>query len=550
MRRTLLIFFVLLFGLAVYAQTADELYNRAVNKYFLGQNDEAISLLDQALEVDPSNVQARSLRNEIYGEMRKAAPPAAPSTTLSPAPVEEAPVSVPAVERPVTRIAPPRVRPTAPVRVVKKPAVGRVATTAAHEFFVQGEKSYTAGDYLKAKYYFASVLEIYPGHQESLKYLGKIELLTAAPATPEAKVTAEAAEPAAPVATVPPAPGVFDWLNTILLLVFLPFIAIMSLIIVARMVYHWWRASHVYCNECGKRNSLSSEFCSKCGNRLKFTELTSLEKSWFQQFGWVKNPFSLNIIPDTFAGHQQDISIIMEKLNKLSGHILIIGGMGTGKSTLLQWLEKNLKLGFETIYVMRPASRPEELIDLVAATLTKRTTHTHKYSVYEFQELCKKYRKNILLLLDEAHEFNESFEQFLRTLGDLPNVYLVMAGLPQAREKLKRDLPALFDRIVESIFLQALSFDETKELIQKRIANAKGSGLGPFSVPAIKKIYDLSYGIPRGILKICDWVVSKAVASKKPVIEVADIEAYREEIKSARLAPEPEKPAVEAPKNE
>ncbi|MBU1026940.1 MAG: AAA family ATPase, partial [Candidatus Margulisbacteria bacterium] len=238
---------------------------------------------------------------------------------------------------------------------------------------------------------------------------------------------------------------------------------------------------------------------------------------------------------DVYTGHQTEISIIIEKLNILSGHILVIGGLGTGKTTLLQWLEKNLKDKFETIYILRPPVRPDELIDLISATIAKKTNQTRKYSVYEFQELCKKYKRNILLLLDEAHEFKEEFEQFLRTLGDLPNIYLLMAGLPQAREKLKRDLPALFDRIVESILLGSLTQEETKELILKRIVNAGGKGLGPFSASAVDKIYDLSYGIPRGILKICDWVVTQAMRANKTYIDDKDINAYSEEVEAAKL---------------
>jgi type II secretory pathway predicted ATPase ExeA len=244
----------------------------------------------------------------------------------------------------------------------------------------------------------------------------------------------------------------------------------------------------------------------------------------------------LTIIPDTFTGHKYEISTIMEKLNTLSGHILVIGGLGTGKSALLQWLEKYLKDKFETIYLIRPPARPDELIDLVSATITCKTNSTKKYTIYDFQTICKNYNRNILLLLDEAHEFKEEFEQFLRTLGDLPNVFLIMAGLPQAREKLKRDLPGLFDRVVETIFIGSLTLEETKELVNKRIANAGGKGLGPFAPLAIEKIFDLSFGIPRGILKICDWAITQAVHANKFYIDVDDIAAYGKQIEIGKTA--------------
>ncbi|MBU0502024.1 MAG: hypothetical protein KJ811_02110, partial [Candidatus Margulisbacteria bacterium] len=128
-------------------------------------------------------------------------------------------------------------------------------------------------------------------------------------------------------------------------------------------------------------------------------------------------------------------------------------------------------------------------------------------------------------------------------LGDLPNMYLVMAGLPQAREKLKRDLPALFDRIVETVLLGALSLPETTQLILNRIKNSSGDGLGPFTVAAVEKIFDMSYGIPRSILKICDWVVTQAVRANKIAIDVKDVEAYSEQIQMARLHDEEEEHA-------
>lgn len=302
-----------------------------------------------------------------------------------------------------------------------------------------------------------------------------------------------------------------------------------------RVIYGWFHSSYVYCSECRGINQKNAEFCKKCGLRLKAAQFTDEQKQWFDKFHWNKNPFTLNVMPNTYAGHQTEIAIIEEKLNTLSGHILVVGGLGTGKTTLLQLLERHLKGKFETIYLVRPPARPEEVIDLIAATISKKTKDTRKYSVYEFRNLCKKYKKNILILLDEAHELNDNIEQFIRILGDLHNVFLVLAGLPQTRECLKRDLPALFDRIVESILLGALSREETRELIQKRILNASGKGLGPFTVAAVDKIYDLGFGIPRGILKICDWIVTQAIKENKTQIDAADIVKYNEEMKRIKL---------------
>ncbi|MFH1361780.1 MAG: AAA family ATPase [bacterium] len=512
------IVFLCFFSFSSLAQTTDESYDGAVNKYFLGDNDGAVFLLNKVLADDPTNTKALALLTEIRSEGE---PLWTPTTRA---------LIVPTTMAPATLLGPQvvsRHRPIVAPKIDKNSIV--------ENYYDDGRKYFETGDFLVAEANFRRVLELMPEHQGASVYLEKLAPMTSI--VPEGK-TIETAQI-----------SFFDNLRNVIASPF--FLAVLLLLILfasgfflgISFLYSFWRARHLYCPECGARSRLEAEFCHKCGYRLKKPELTPEQQGWFGKFCWAKNPFTLNIIPDAYAGHKTEISIIVEKLNTLSGHMLIIGGLGTGKTTLLQWLEKNLKDKFETIYLLRPPSRTDELIDLVSATISKKTTHTRKYSIYEFQKLCRQYKRNILLLLDEAHEFNEEFEQFLRTLGDLPNMYLVMAGLPQAREKLKRDLPALFDRIVETVLLGALSLPETTQLILNRIKNSSGDGLGPFTVAAVEKIFDMSYGIPRSILKICDWVVTQAVRANKIAIDVKDVEAYSEQIQMARLHDEEEEHA-------
>ena len=517
--RIFILILLLIFSFSALALTADEYYNRATKKYIMEDLEGAKIDLERVLEVDPGHDKAQELLDVVTKEMRNAG--------IAPLPVTE-PSLAPGFPRMTTTTFP------GPIRRELRPILPDEAERAkfrakireAHQIFLWGEEYLREAKYLKAQEKFREVLELLPGHVGASKYLEEIaSRLKGLP--PGALV--EAKEPTL-VEKYLEGIGIGALLINALLTIFI----LIFIVLVARIGMRWWRAGHTYCPECGARNSKEAEFCKKCGARLIYPELTEEQREWFAKFGWSKNPFTLNIIPETFAGHQAEISIIVEKLNTSSGHILIVGGLGTGKTTLLQWLEKNLTHKFETIYVLRPPSRPDELIDLVSATIGKKTTSTRKYTIYEFQELCKKYKRNILLLLDEAHEFNEEFEQFLRTLGDLPNIFLVMAGLPQAREKLKHDMPALFDRLVESILLGSLDLEETKELIKKRISNAGGKRLGPFTTGAIEKVYNLSYGIPRGILKICDWVLTQAVRANKTYIDVQDIAEYSEEIEEAR----------------
>lgn len=312
-------------------------------------------------------------------------------------------------------------------------------------------------------------------------------------------------------------------------LVIISALSMLFLVIVAQLFYRWWQLRYVFCSECKTRNSQNNELCVKCRARLKSPSLTEEQKRWFKAFGWTKNPFILNTIPDTHIGRQAEILLIIEKINTLSGHILIIGGIGIGKTILLHWLEKHLKDKYETIYVLRPPKYPDELINSVSLAVTKKTFRGSKrisHDIDKFYELCKKSQKKTLILLDEVQELQKELIQFLSVLVELPNVFLIMAGQSQAREMIKHDMPAFFDHIVETVFLGALTRNETEELVMKRIIDAGGKKTGPFTPQAIEEIHSLGYGVPLRILKICDWAVANAVRSNKLTIDCPDIKAY------------------------
>jgi type II secretory pathway predicted ATPase ExeA len=311
-------------------------------------------------------------------------------------------------------------------------------------------------------------------------------------------------------------------------------LAVLVLLVIVWFFYRWWRSGYSYCTWCGARNQKDWEFCTKCGARLKAPSLNKSQKDWLSSFGWKSNPFTLDVVLGRLAGRQAEISLITNKLNTLSGHILIIGGVGTGKTMLLRWLERSLKGSYETIYIPLPYTRPAQLIDLIASSITKPLVRMRRYTLHDLKDLCARSRKRVVLLLDDMHELTAPYVELLNTLGNLPNVSLVMGGRPEVREGLKHNMPELFNHIVESVLLVALTRAETEELIRERINYVGGKKTGPFSPQAIDEIHIVSLGIPRNILKICDWAVAQAMNSGDTELGAAEIQDYVRQIKQAR----------------
>jgi DNA-binding MarR family transcriptional regulator len=114
-------------------------------------------------------------------------------------------------------------------------------------------------------------------------------------------------------------------------------------------------------------------------------------------------------------------------------------------------------------------------------------------------------------MIDEAHEASITNLEWIRTLSDsIPNMTVILAALPIFEKKIETELPTLFMRITTKAYLNNLSKPELESLILKRIENVDGGDLKPFSSDSIERIYEITGGFPREIIKTCDKLVKEA----------------------------------------
>ena len=260
----------------------------------------------------------------------------------------------------------------------------------------------------------------------------------------------------------------------------------------------------------------------------------------YSKWGWKENPFVLRIDPRLFVGYREQIDAIQNHIKNKHKIALVTGKTGAGKSTFLKWLEMNNDL--DKLYVSKPPAKAEDFVriftDIFGQSFFERLLGKTP-TLYNLPNYINRKLKGgqLIFMLDESHETNKEVLEWLRVLTDqIDNVSLVMAGMPILEEKIRTELETLDQRITTRINLTALSKDDVRELIRKRIESVGGEGTRPFTEAAIDKIYDRTGGFPREVLKFCDRLVNSAMEKGMDVVDESLIEGHREiELPNVRL---------------
>lgn len=242
------------------------------------------------------------------------------------------------------------------------------------------------------------------------------------------------------------------------------------------------------------------------------------EYEYFTKFDWDSNPFTLTIDPQLMVGYSEQSNSLLSHVHNLHKFALISGPTGSGKTTLMLWLRSQLMAfkKFYPYYISKPPRSSKELVMLFKSFLGFNIIDKIRYgnlSLFDLQKFVirKLRKKQFILLIDEAHESSIANLEWVRTIADsIPNLYVIFAGLPVFEKNIETQLPTLFMRLTTKTYLNNLSRTETEALIQKRIENSGGEGLKPFTAEAVDRIYEITGGFPREIIKNCDNLVKTA----------------------------------------
>ncbi len=258
--------------------------------------------------------------------------------------------------------------------------------------------------------------------------------------------------------------------------------------------------------------------------------------SYYKILGFDKEPFSTSPDPDFFylaKDHQTALVNEIIELRLKRGLSVVLGDIGTGKTTLSRKLIKELKERKDFIFhiILDPSFENEHaFLDYLVRNLD--IPYPAGAGVTALKEALEKFLfqkgavegKTVALIVDEAQKLNEMSLEMLRVLlnyetNEFKLFQLVLLGQLELHAKIM-NIPNFFDRISFKYTLNPLDLEETKEMVEFRIRQAGyKANIHLFLEEAIKEIYTHTKGYPRRITMFCHNALKEMIMRNKFVVD-------------------------------
>jgi len=258
-----------------------------------------------------------------------------------------------------------------------------------------------------------------------------------------------------------------------------------------------------------------------------------------------EKPFNLTPSPRFLylsESHREALAYLTYGVMEREGFSLLVGDVGTGKTTVIQTLLSKLHTRIQYVYLSDPLLTPKDFRDhLLSSTLDKKVRLKSKADFFfQFKivlEKCRQQEKNFVLIIDEAQALSFELLEEIRLLSNIEYtedklISIFFVGQPEINSKLS-DLRCrpLLQRISLRYQIPPLNLEDTTEYVatRLRIAGAK-TGHEIFSERSVLAIYEYSEGYPRVINILADNALLLGYSKEKRKISGSMIKSCHEDL--------------------
>jgi general secretion pathway protein A len=267
-------------------------------------------------------------------------------------------------------------------------------------------------------------------------------------------------------------------------------------------------------------------------------------------FGLKQAPFS--IAPDPrylfmSERHREALAHLLYGVQGGGGFVLLTGEIGAGKTTVCRCFLEQIPRHCNVAYIFNPKLTALELLQTIChefgiavpvpAGAGVASVKDHVDALNTFLLRTHSVGQNNVLIIDEAQNLSAEVLEQLRLLTNLETnerklLQIVLIGQPELRGMVARpELEQLGQRVIARYHLDALTERETVQYVAHRLSVAGLRSVLPFDGPALRRIHQVTRGVPRRINLLCDRALLGAYGRgkqrvDKEIIDTAALEVF------------------------
>jgi len=268
------------------------------------------------------------------------------------------------------------------------------------------------------------------------------------------------------------------------------------------------------------------------------------ERVYLDFYNLNEAPFSITPDPEYLffsATHQNAINKLLYGINGRMGFLLLVGEVGTGKTTICRSLLDSLESKASTVYLINPSLSGTELIssilDDLGITYPKDASKKELINALNNFFLTVEDDRPVVIIIDDAQTMHVDSLEDMRLLSNLETdkqklLQILLVGQPELLTQLSRpEIRQLKQRVALTCRLDTLSRSEVEGYISRRLFVAGDKGHIRFKSDAIRRIFSVSKGTPRLINRLCDYALTAGYVADTHEISQGHVRKAVKEIK-------------------
>ncbi|NWF57214.1 MAG: AAA family ATPase [Syntrophaceae bacterium] len=236
--------------------------------------------------------------------------------------------------------------------------------------------------------------------------------------------------------------------------------------------------------------------------------------TWF--YGFSEEPFNANPDPAFLywtETHRRAFDEMVRAIQERKGWALVLGELGSGKTTLVQHLANTLEPKTLVTAIFHPPGTMEDLLEEILRKLgVPSAAHDKESLVLQLNEYLQRLtpEETLALVIDDAQEMSpELMKEFIRLASPensaARKLQVILVGQPELREILKsEDLKGILETVEVQAEIHPLSEKESRLYLSHRLEKADSGTDRVFTPDALELIVKYGRGNPRKLNILCD----------------------------------------------